>query len=373
MIEAISVSKLCGYIKNIFDSEELLKNIAVFGEVSNYSELRGNAYFNLKDDDSVMPCVYFGAFEKLNNGDKIIAVGSPNFYTKGGRLNFNVVKTTPYGIGELYKKFLELKNKLEKEGLFDENHKKPLPEKIRRIGVVSSESGAVIHDIIKVITRRNDEIDIVLYPARVQGIDADKEVISGIKFFENYDVDAIVVARGGGSFEDLNAFNSEELARCVFDCEKFIMSAVGHETDYTLIDFVSDMRAPTPSIAGELLSDLKSDKRKVLKEIYNRIEEIVFDKFEDLFDTLDDIKENFKQKASEFLREKEYEFALYAKTLEKSDINAILNKGFAYTLKEGKSISLKDLKVDDEFETVVKDGKIKGKVLKLEERWWIKI
>ena len=162
----ISVAKLCGYIKRIFDSEELLHNISVYGEVSGLSISRGIAYFNLKDEDAMLPCVYFGINEELNNGDKIIATGTPGYYVKGGKLNFNVLKTKPYGLGEIYQKFLETKNKLEKEGLFLECRKKPLPKDVRRIGVVSSETGAVIQDIINVATRRDDSVDIVLYPAK---------------------------------------------------------------------------------------------------------------------------------------------------------------------------------------------------------------
>ena len=167
-----------------------------------------------------MPCVYFGVKENsLNNGDLVVATGTPRYYMKGGRLNFNVVKVEPFGLGELFKRFLEVKEKLEKEGLFSEIHKKALPKNIERIGVVSSEAGAVIQDIINVVQRRDKSIDIVLYPSKVQGEGAEKEIIEGIRFLDNYNVDIIIVARGGGSFEDLMPFNSEELAREVFNCK----------------------------------------------------------------------------------------------------------------------------------------------------------
>ena len=231
--KAISVSQLSGYIKGIFEAEELLHNIMVYGEISGLSILRGNAYFSLKDEEAILSCVFFGADEKnLKNGDLVVVTGTPRYYVKGGKLNFNVYKVEPFGVGELFKKFLETKERLAKEGFFDEDRKKEIPKDIKRIGVVTSEMGAVIQDIINVTTRRNKSIDIVLYPARVQGDGADKDIIEGIKFFENYNVDVIIVARGGGSFEDLMPFNSEELARVVFECTKPLISAVGHDRLY---------------------------------------------------------------------------------------------------------------------------------------------
>ena len=364
-MEAISVSKLCFYIKNIFDNEELLHNISIYGEISNYSELRGNAYFNLKDKDAMISCVYFGALESLKNGDKIIAVGTPSYYTKGGKLNFNVLKTAPFGVGELYKNFLELKEKLQTEGLFDEKYKKPIPQNIKRIGVVTSDTGAVIHDIINVVTRRNNSIDIVLYPSKVQGDGADNEIIAGIKFFENYDVDAIVVARGGGSFEDLNVFNSEKLARAVFDCDKFIMSAVGHETDFTIIDFVSDLRAPTPSIAAELLSTLKQDKKSKIVDLFSRINLLVEKKIQNEIDKQSEYVDFISSTVASCLRETEYDLAILCKNLEKHNVGNILKKGFSYLLKDGKSVDLQSIDVGDNVEVVTKDGIMENKVLKI--------
>lgn len=366
----ISVSKLCGYIKNIFDNEELLHNISVYGEVSGLSVLRGNAYFNLKDADALLPCVYFGAFEELREGDKIIAVGSPNYYIKGGKLNFNVIKTKPYGVGELYQKFLEIKKKLEDEGLFALEYKKQLPQKIKRIGVVTSESGAVIQDIINIVTRRDDSIDIVLYPARVQGYGADNEIINGIKFFEDYNVDVIVVARGGGSFEDLNAFNSEKLARCVYDCSKFVMSAVGHETDYTIIDFVSDLRAPTPSAAAELLTNLKTNKKTKLINLQKLIENRVFEKICDESDFLTSTQQIIQSKVQNIFREKEYELALIEKTLEKHNTKEILSKGYAYIEKDNKNIEFKNLKIGDQITIVQKEGKIESVIKTIKGDVW---
>lgn len=263
----LSVSQVNNYIKGIFDNEILLKNICVYGEVSSYNVSNNIAYFNIKDQDNLLNCVLFGAnkFTAPALGDMVLITGSMSYYTKGGRLSFNATSIAPYGKGLLYEKFLQLKAKLEALGYFDIARKKPIPPRVKRIGVVTSSTGAVIQDIIDVTTRRNDTIDIVLYPVKVQGVGAEFEIANGINFFSEYEhVDVVIVARGGGSLEDLQPFNTEEVAVATFNCKKPIVSAVGHETDFTIIDFVSDLRAPTPSAAAELVA---WDKRKQIQEL----------------------------------------------------------------------------------------------------------
>ena len=269
----ISVSDISRYITQIFDSEELLHGIKVYGEVSGFSIVRGNAYFSIKDEYSLLPCVLFGAekYKNIKDGDQVVVEGGVKYYAKSGKINFYAVSIVPYGIGYLYQQFLLMKEKLQKEGLFDESHKKNLPENIKSIGVVTSSTGAVIHDIINVATRRNPMLNIFLYPAKVQGDDADLTIIDGIDFFENYNVDVIIIARGGGSLEDLMPFNSEKLARRVYECQKPIISAVGHETDFTIIDFVSDLRAPTPSAAAEIVTKDVSSTIDVVKDNLARL------------------------------------------------------------------------------------------------------
>ncbi|MEG1500245.1 MAG: exodeoxyribonuclease VII large subunit, partial [Clostridia bacterium] len=257
--KALSVTQINNYIKNVFDAEELLQNIKIYGEISGYSVMRGIAYFNLKDENAIISCVCFSAdkFLFVKNGDQVVLSGSTKFYAKGGRLNFNVTFIEQNGQGLLFKQFLELKARLENEGLFDKKNKKELPSEIKTIGVVTSEGGAVIQDIINVTSRRDPTMNIVLYPVKVQGQNAEKEVCEGIRFFNDYAVDLIIVARGGGSLEDLQPFNTELVARTVFESQKVVVSAVGHETDFTIIDFVADLRAPTPSAAAELVSENK--------------------------------------------------------------------------------------------------------------------
>lgn len=370
---AISVSTLCVYIKKIFEAEELLHNISVYGEVSDFKLVRGNAYFKLKDADSVLSCVFFGALDEFKEGDKVIAIGTPNFYSKSGILNFNVIKIKPFGVGELYKQFLETKNRLEKEGLFSEYHKKPMPNVVKTIGVVASETGAVIRDIINVSTRRDPGINIVLYPANVQGIYAENEIIAGIKFFEDYAVDAIVVARGGGSFEDLNVFNSEKIARCVYECKKFIMSAVGHETDYTIIDFVSDLRAPTPSAAAELLTKKQTDKLEKCLNIFNDIEYKVFDLLEEKFNFLKNSAKSLNSNIKYLFENYEHKYGLLNLTLEKHNINSILNKGFAYLEKDNQSVKYENVLIGDEIKIVMKNGLLKAKIENKGEKLWKKL
>ena len=274
----ISVSQLNTYIRNIFEAEIMLQNIFVYGEVSSYNISNGIAYFNLKDEAGMLSCVLFGAnnFDSPKIGDMVLVRGSMNYYAKGGKLSFNATSIMPYGKGQLYEKFLQLKAKLESKGYFAPEIKKLIPKKVKRIGVVTSPTGAVIRDIIDVTHRRNDTLDIVLYPVKVQGVGADSDIARGINFFSRYDnVDVVIVARGGGSIEDLEPFNSEIVADAAYACNKPLVSAVGHETDFTIIDFVADLRAPTPSAAAELVAwDKYLELEKINKFIYNMDKEI---------------------------------------------------------------------------------------------------
>lgn len=366
--KAISVSQLSGYIKGIFEAEELIHNISVYGEISGLSVLRGNAYFSLKDENAILSCVFFGADEaKLKNGDLVTVIGTPRYYVKGGKLNFNVVKVEPFGIGELFKKFLEIKERLTQEGLFDEDKKKVLPKDVKKIGVVTSEIGAVIQDIINVTTRRNKAVNIVLYPVRVQGEGADKEIIEGIKFFDNYDVDVIIVARGGGSFEDLMPFNSELLAKTVYDCNKPVVSAVGHETDFTIIDFVSDLRAPTPSAAAELVVAEKREKMVDILSKYDRIAAVLIFKATESDNILKNLRKDLEVSVKNIINDKEYSINLVSGMLNKLNPTKLIERGFAKIEKQGKGITKIDqLSLQDNLEIYLKDGKITTEVKKLE-------
>lgn len=386
--KAISVSQLNNYIKSIFDAESMLHGIGVYGEITDWKFSGDVAYFSIKDDMSALQCVAFGAktkFADVKNGDQVILSGSPNYYVKAGRFSFNVFKIEPYGQGLLYLQFLKLKEKLQSEGLFDSEHKKTMPKNIKTIGVVSSETGAVIQDIINVTKRRNPNVDIVLFPAKVQGEGSVKTIIEGIKFFENYKrVDAIVVARGGGSNEDLSVFNDESLARCVFDCSKFLISAVGHETDFTIIDFVSDLRAPTPSAAAELLvldivslkdvfvlnkSKLNKAINFILEQKNNtlKLQSQNFNyKISNIITKSQNAFENYKNKLfymiDSFINQKEYEIAFAESKILKLNPKTILELGYAKVEQEKKSISkLQELNIQNNFLLHMQDGKIEVK------------
>ena len=256
---AMTVSELNNFIKNLFDSNRVLSAITVRGEVSNFkSHSSGHLYFSLKDGDSQIRAVMFrsSAYSLKfapENGMKVTVHGSVSVYARDGSYQIYVNSMQPDGIGALYLAYEQLKARLEAEGLFSNEHKKPIPKYPERIGVITSPTGAAVRDIINVIGRRCPSAVIYLYPALVQGDGAEESLIRGIEYFNSSGlVDTVIIGRGGGSIEDLWGFNGERLARAIFNSNVAIISAVGHETDFTICDFVADLRAPTPSAAAEL-------------------------------------------------------------------------------------------------------------------------
>jgi exodeoxyribonuclease VII large subunit len=246
--------------------EDSFKNIWVEGEVSNFTlHTSGHCYFSLKDSDSVISCVIFKYAAaklqfKIENGSSIVCFGKIGVYGKRGQYQLYIDNAQPKGIGALQIAYAQLKEKLYKEGLFDISCKKPIPKFPERIGIVTSPTGAAIRDILNIINRRFNNMHIILFPAKVQGAGASEEIVEGIELFNKLNnVDVIIVTRGGGSIEDLWAFNEEPVARAIYDSSIPVISAVGHEIDYTIADFVSDLRAPTPSAAAELVVQKKSD------------------------------------------------------------------------------------------------------------------
>lgn len=268
---AVSVSELNSYIKNKIDEDEALKTVVVKGEISNFKHhYTGHLYFTLKDDKSLIKCIMFKSYvERLGfnpkDGDKVMVFGSVSVFERDGIYQIYVKAMKEDGVGNLYKEYERLKNELEKEGLFDEKHKKKIPLKPNIIGVLTSQTGSVIKDIINVSTRRNPNTYIRLYPVPVQGEGAAEKIANGIKMMNDKNLaDVLIIARGGGSIEDLWPFNEEIVARAIYNSEIPIISAVGHETDFTIADFVSDLRAPTPSAAAELANpDIYELKNKL--------------------------------------------------------------------------------------------------------------
>ena len=253
-----SVSQVNMYIKNMFMRDYKLNDISVKGEISNCKyHSSGHIYFTIKDKTSQLSCVMFASMRKnlefkLEEGQSVIVDGNISVYERDGKYQLYARNITKEGFGKLYEEYEKLKKRLLEEGLFDKSKKRKIPAYAAKIGVVTARTGAVIQDICNVSNRRNPYVQIIFYPAKVQGTGAAETIIKGIKYFEKTDVDTIIIGRGGGSIEDLWAFNDEKLARVIAGCKKPIISAVGHETDTTIADYAADLRAPTPSAAAEL-------------------------------------------------------------------------------------------------------------------------
>ncbi len=273
----ITVTDLNKYIKGRIDNDEMLNNVLVKGEISNFkNHYTGHMYFTLKDENSLIKCVMFKTYTTHlsfmpKDGMKVIVLGGVSVFERDGVYQIYAKAMKEDGLGNLYVAYEELKNKLSNEGLFDEKYKKPIPFMPKTIGVLTSNTGAVIRDIINVSTRRNPNVNIRLYPVPVQGNGAGEKIAEGIEFMnKNKLADVLIIGRGGGSIEDLWPFNEEIVARAMFNSEIPIISAVGHETDFTIADFVADLRAPTPSAAAELAVANIDDVRETLKTYNNR-------------------------------------------------------------------------------------------------------
>lgn len=258
MSNIYTVKQVNSYIKNMFTQDFMLNRIYVKGEISNCKyHTSGHIYFSLKDESGTIACVMFagsraGLSFTLKNGQQVIVFGSVSVYERDGKYQLYAREIRLDGAGALYEKFEALKQELYEMGMFSDEYKQPIPAYAKTVGIVTAPTGAAVRDIINVAGRRNPYVQLILYPALVQGEGAAKSIITGIRMLEQRGVDVIIVGRGGGSIEELWAFNEEAVARAIFECSVPIISAVGHETDVTISDFVADLRAPTPSAAAEL-------------------------------------------------------------------------------------------------------------------------
>ena len=269
-----SVTEINRYISNMFDNDFLMQQVSVKGEVSNCKyHSSGHIYFSIKDNNSLLNCIMFagkrttGLKFRMQEGDKVVIKGNIGVYENQGKYQLYASSIEKQGKGELYQKFLQLKEELSDMGMFADIYKKPIPKYAMNIGVVTANTGAAIQDIINITKRRNPYVQLILYPAQVQGIGVAETIVKGINVLDAMpEVDIIIVGRGGGSLEDLWAFNERIVAEAIFNCETPVISAVGHEVDYTIADFVSDLRAPTPSAAAELaVFEYKKYEEDVLK------------------------------------------------------------------------------------------------------------
>lgn len=391
-IKTLSVSAVNNYIKKILDNDFILNNLSVKGEISNLKyHSSGHIYFSLKDSNGKINCVMFKgkAYEldfKLEEGMEVVISASCSIYPQNGSLQLYCNDIRKEGLGELHVKFEKLKAKLLKEGYFDEEYKKAIPNMPMKIGVVTSETGAVIKDIINVTRTRSSLVDIVLYPANVQGVGAYKSLIKGIKYFNSKkSVDLIIIGRGGGSIEELWNFNEEELALEIFKSKIPIISAVGHETDFTIVDFVADVRASTPSQAAELAVPLEKDILLGLKNIENRIEELIINRVSLEKNSVDSLSRILKLNSPlnnivNSYREvdvlKDRLTKLVANKIENEKIKAIslnnmlqahnpmniLSKGYALVQDDNKNIISEKDKLNKEIKIniILKDGSVKG-------------
>ncbi|MDV8108648.1 MULTISPECIES: exodeoxyribonuclease VII large subunit [Paraclostridium] len=305
-LRALDVSEVNSYVKRILTNDAVLYNLKVKGEISNFKvHSSKNVYLTLKDKSSKINCVIFknnyDSSLNLEDGMKVIATGYISVYERDGSYQLYIENVELDGLGNLYIEFLKLKEKLGKEGLFDYIHKKPIPKMPKNIGIITSETGAVIKDIINVVKRRYPKVNIKLYSVSVQGKNSSEQICEGIKFFNNANnVDTIILGRGGGSIEELWSFNEESVAREIFSSHIPIISAVGHETDFTIADFVADMRAPTPSAAAEiatpkledLLYKLKNSKDRLDKALINQ-SKLDKNKLNNVYDRLNTIVKSY--------------------------------------------------------------------------------
>ena len=300
MANIYTVLQINSYIKNMFDTDFVLKNINIQGEISNLKyHTSGHIYFTLKDKDSTISAVMFagsrmkGLNFRLRDGMKVVVTGNISVFEASGKYQIYAREIKETGSGELYERFVNLKNELEEMGMFDDIYKKPIPKNIKRLGVVTARTGAAVHDIISVSRRRNPGIDIILYPAKVQGEGAAESVCTGIRFLDKSGVDLIIVGRGGGSIEDLWAFNEEIVARAIYNSRIPIISGVGHEIDFTISDFVADKRAPTPTGAAIIAVPDIVEVKRYFSNAKDRINTSISNKLDSYSELLKKYKSNY--------------------------------------------------------------------------------
>lgn len=388
MSKAITVSQLNRYLKDIVESQQVLNNIYVVGEISNFLHYyrSGHLYFTLKDNQSQLKAVMFSSYAQRlkfspEDGMSVICRGRVSVYEKDGLYQLYVEDMQPDGVGSLSLAFEQLKERLSREGLFDEKHKKPLPKYPRKIGVATSNMGAAIEDIKNITKRRFPLAQLVIVPTVVQGEQAGDDIVKSIKLLDSIDdIDLIIVGRGGGSVEDLWAFNLEKVARAVFECNKPVISAVGHETDFTICDFVADLRAPTPSAAAELavpdssqlISHLNninytlsvSLNRKLEKE-YQRFDFLVansiLSKPEKFFSELSENVANKNKQITDLysakIKDKYLLLANFAGRLDALSPLAVISRGYSICENEkGLIKSVKDTDKGDKISVKLSDG-----------------
>lgn len=388
-----TVSQVNAYIKNMFTQDYMLQAVLVKGEVSNCKyHSSGHIYFTLKDLKGTMNCVMFagnrqGLKFRLMEGQQVIVGGTVDVYERDGKYQLYARQIVPDGAGLLYEKFEQLKRELEEQGMFAQEYKQPIPKYIRTLGVVTADTGAAVRDIIQITRRRNPYVQIILYPAIVQGDAAAQSIVNGIRALELRKVDVMIVGRGGGSMEDLWAFNERSVAQAVFDCSVPIISAVGHETDTTIIDYVADMRAPTPSAAAELAVYDVTQLTDVLENYENGLKKLMRRKLQDNRERLKSyemqlkyvspaarirerktyalsLEERLQDRMQKILSIKRHRLALYVEQMKGLSPLEKLSSGYSYVENaQGQNIRSVEQVTEGELLRIrVKDGTVSAQV-----------
>ena len=393
MAGVYSVAQVNSYIKNMFAQDFLLRRLSVKGEVSNCKyHSSGHIYFTLKDGGGTLQAVMFasqrrGLNFKLAEGQQVVVKGTVDVYERDGKYQLYASEIELSGRGDLYLRFEKLLKELEEMGMFAQEYKRPIPQFVKKVGIVTASSGAAVRDIINIAARRNPYVQLILCPAKVQGEGAAESIVQGIRMLEEQDVDVMIVGRGGGSIEDLWAFNEEIVARAIFESRVPVISAVGHETDTTIADYVADLRAPTPSAAAELAVYEYQAAENLMKEYQMRLSSAVLKKAEQnrqylkqaalklrLFHPRQKLLENrqyasdlelqLRSRMEEILQQKRHQFALYVEKMKGLSPLEKLNQGYAYVEdKKGRPVrQIADVKEGDAIRIYVSDGMIEAQV-----------
>lgn len=398
-----SVGQVNRYVKNMFIQDYVLRKVYVKGEVSNCKyHTSGHIYFSLKDETGVLSCVMFagqrrGLAFRMKDGDRVVVGGAVDVYERDGSYQMYAKEITLEGAGALYERFLALKAELEEMGMFAPEYKQPIPRFIRRLGVVTAPTGAAVQDIRNISLRRNPYLQIILYPALVQGDGAADSIVKGIRMLDEAGVDTIIVGRGGGSIEDLWAFNEEKVARAIFECRTPIISAVGHEVDFTIADFVADLRAPTPSAAAELAVDDMAQVMYTLSSYQERFQRDMREKIEfqrvrlgqyqmrlkylspesrlrDRRQALVDFEDTLRRAMDNKLQQYRHRLGIYLERYQGLSPLAKLNQGYSFVADtDGRGItSVSQVKPGDRVEISVTDGVIQAEVSDSRRETWQK-
>ncbi len=393
-----TVAQINSYIKNMFTQDYMLRFVLVKGEISNCKyHSSGHIYFTLKDEKGVIACVMFagsrtGLSFRLEEGQMVVVGGTIDVYERDGKYQLYARQITLDGAGVLYEKYDRMKRKLEEMGMFAPEYKQPVPKYIRTLGVVTAPTGAAVRDIINIATRRNPYIQIILYPAIVQGEQAVSSIVNGIRALERLGVDVMIVGRGGGSIEDLWAFNEEAVAQAVFDCSIPIISAVGHETDTTITDFVADLRAPTPSAAAELaVYDFALLMERILayRNAFGHAMQVQLERQKNRLDAQKmrmkylnpesrirqkrmycmDLEVRMTGLMKHVLTKQQHRLGLYAAQLKGLSPLEKLSQGYAYIENEHHSVvnDVRKVKPEDKMQIYVKNGIIQARVEEVRE------